>query len=312
MTDAIVVHHTMLPATVPHSFELSLRAMSGFAPCSGDQQVVDGRVRKAFLLPGEPDTAIVAEVGPGLELTVYAARPPDPDQLALVERDVSRWLSLDDDMSDFLAAAAADPAMGPILDVARGLHQVRFPSLAEGAAYFTLTQRSTSWFAAARKRRLAVERGPRLVVEGVTYTAFPSLVTVATLTDGELLDHCGNQQRASRVREVVEGVAALDEHWLRTGPHDEVRRALLDVPGIGPFTAHGLLLRVLGRPDDAPLDLAQFEAAARALYGEPAPSPAELRAHYGPWVGWWAYYARTALPWLAESARERDPVPAAA
>lgn len=312
MTDAIVVHRTTLPATNPYSFDLSMRAMSGFAPCAGDHQVVDGRVRKAFLLPGEPDTAVVAEVGPGVALTVYAARPPDPDQLVLIGRDVSRWLSLDDDMSDFLAAAEADPAMAPILDVARGLHQVRFASLAEGAVYFTLTQRSTSWFATARKRRLAAERGPRLVVEGVTYAAFPSLVTIATLPDDELLDHCGNAQRASRVREVVDGVAALDEHWLRTGPYDEVRRALLDVTGVGPFTAQGLLLRVLGRPDDAPLGMAQFEAAARALYGEPAPRPAELRAHYGPWVGWWAYLVRTALPWLPARKPDHEPVPAAA
>ncbi|MCW6008939.1 hypothetical protein K1W54_31010 [Micromonospora sp. CPCC 205371] len=106
------------------------------------------------------------------------------------------------------------------------------------------------------------------------------------------------------MREVVEGVRRLDEQWLRTGPYEEVRRALLAVPGIGKFTAHGLLLRVLGRPDDAPLDMAQFETAAAAVYGEPAPSAAQLRERYGRWVGWWAYMARTARGWLPQ------PIPA--
>lgn len=293
--------NVVLSATEPYSFDLSLRALAGFAPCSADHQIVDGHVRKALLLG---DEAVVVDVSPGLALTVYAARPPDAEQLAAVHRDVSRWLSLDDDLSGFLDAADRDPAMGPLLRVARGLHQVRFASLAEGAVYVTLTQRSTQWFATARKRRLMAERGPRLTVDGVDYAAFPSAATITALSDDELIGYAGNRQRAERVRGVAAGVAALDEEWLRTGPYEEVRRALLAVPGIGDFTAHALLLRVLGRPDDAPLEMAQFESAARAVYGDPAPSPAELRDHYGPWIGWWAYYARTASAWLPE------PVPA--
>jgi DNA-3-methyladenine glycosylase II len=302
MTDVTVVHRTLLPATAPYSFELSLRAMAGFAPCASDHQVIAGRVRKAFR---SADDAVVVEIspaGPGVELTMYAAEPPDADKLALLETDVTRWLSLDDDMSGFLVAAESDPAMAPLLHAAHGLHQVRFASLAEGAVYFALTQRSTQWFATARKRRLAADHGPGLEVDGVRHVAFPSLATVAALTDDELLRYAGNGQRLRRVREVVEGLLPLDEEWLRTGAYEEVRRALLAVPGIGAFTAHGLLLRVLGRPDDAPLDMAQFEAAATAVYGDPPPSGAELRERYGRWVGWWAYTARTARSWLPEPA----------
>lgn len=306
MTDVTVVHRAVLPATAPYSFEMSLRALAGFAPCAADHQILEGRVRKAFRVQGgDADKAVVVEIAPadaGVEMTVYGAEPPDAAQLAILESDVTRWLSLDDDMSGFLAAAGSDPAMAPLLSAAHGLHQVRFASLAEGAVYFALTQRSTQWFAAARKRRLAAEHGPALEVDGVRHVAFPSLAAVAALTDEELLRYAGNRQRLRRVREVVEGVLALDEEWLRTGAYGDVRKALLAVPGIGAFTAHGLLLRVLGRPDDAPLDMAQFEAAATAVYGEPAPTAAELRERYGRWVGWWAYTARTARSWLPEPA----------
>jgi hypothetical protein len=34
MTDVTVVHRTVLAATPPYSFEMSLRAMAGFAPCA--------------------------------------------------------------------------------------------------------------------------------------------------------------------------------------------------------------------------------------------------------------------------------------
>jgi DNA-3-methyladenine glycosylase II len=302
MTDVVEVHRTVLPAAAPYSFALSLRALAGFAPCAGDQCVSRGAVRKAF--HAGDGGAVVAEVrataggaGPGVALTVHAARPLDPHTTTRVARDVSRWLGLDDDLTGFLAAADADPAMAPLLAVARGLHQVRFPSLAEGAVYFTLTQRSTQAVAASRKRRIAAEHGPAASLDGVAYSAFPSLDTVAALDDATLARLAGGPDRAHRVRSVAAGLARLDEEWLRTGPYERVREALLGIDGVGPFTAHAILLRVLGRPDDVPLDMAQFRRTASAVYGDPPPAPGELRARYGRWIGWWAYLARMASGW---------------
>lgn len=315
MRDLSVRHRVVLPATEPYSFGLSQRALVGFAPCAGDHQITNGRIRKALTIPGPPgrsappERAVVVEVegepppGSGVVLSVFAAEPLDSTETAALEQAVSRWLSLDDDMTPFLEVAAQDPAMIRLLDVARGLHQVRFASLAEGALYFTLTQRSTQWFAAARKRRMAAELGPSVMLDGTVYTGFPSLRTLAALTDDEMVGYGGNRQRADRLRAVIEGIAALDEGWLRAAPYDEARQALLAVSGIGGFTAHAVLLRVLGRPDDAPLEMAQFALAARAVYGDPPPTPGEIRERYDPWVGWWAYLSRTALDWLPEPAQ---------
>jgi DNA-3-methyladenine glycosylase II len=315
------VHHTVLHATPPYSFDRSREALTSFAPCSGDHQIVDGAVRRAFRRPvppqraahdGEADEAVAVEVaaaGPDtVRLTVYAASPLTATEADDVERAVRQWLGLDDDMAGFLAVAAADPAMAPVLAVASGLHQVRFPSLAEGAVYFALTQRSTQWFAAARKRRIAAELGPRIMLDGIGYAAFPSLRALATLPVDDLAEYAGNRQRAGRVHEVVSGLSALDEDWLRSGAYDEVRLALLDVPGIGPFTAHAILLRVLGRPDDVPLEMAQFVNTARTIYGDPPPSPAEIRGRYSPWTGWWAYVSRIAAGWTASVDSQRSSV----
>ena len=312
MTDLNVRHRAVLPVTEPYSFELSQRALASFRPFAGDHQITDGRIRKALTIPnppgrsGPPERAVLVEVdGPtppaaDVRLAVFAAEPLDATEAALIERAVSRWLSLGDDMTGFLKVAADDPVMRRLIDVACGLHQVRFASLAEGVVYFTLAQRSTQWFAAARKRRIAAERGPVVTLDGTLYTGFPSLRTLAALTDHELLGYGGNRQRAERLRSVIDGVAVLDEEWLRTAPYEEARQALLTVTGIGGFTAHAVLLRVLGRPDDAPLEMAQFTLAARAIYGDPPPTPDELRERYGPWAGWWAYLSRTALDWLRE------------
>jgi DNA-3-methyladenine glycosylase II len=313
-------HRTMLSATSPFDLACSLRAMSGFAPCHGDQQFSEGRVRKAFVHPTDPGRAVVAEVGPrsdgvaGVTLLVHADVPLDPFECGQVELAVDRWLGLRDDRTQFLEVARGDPAMYEILGVAEGLHQVRFPSLAEGVVYFTLTQRSTQWFAAGRKRRIAAEHGSRLFVDGLGYVAFPTMPVLLELGPAGLTRFAGSLARAERLCEVIAGVAALDEEWLRTADYAEARAALLAIRGVGTFTAHAILLRVLGRPDDTPLEMVQFTRVAGLVYGEPAPSPAEIRARYAPWVGWWAYLVRSALPWtpshVAATAARRSKRPA--
>jgi DNA-3-methyladenine glycosylase II len=290
---------TLLPAVAPFSLDASVHAMSSFRPCCGDQVVLGDRVRRALVRPDKPDEAVVVEVAPRPEaavlLRVYPGSPLPADAAAHVSLSVRRWLGLDDDLRPFLDLAAADPPVAALLGEVVGLHQVRFGSLAEGATYFALTQRSTQWFATSRKARIAADLGPRSTVDGVEYVAFPPLETLTGLGAEGLLPYAGNRQRAGRLAEILDGVATLDEEWLRAAPYDEARKALLDLRGVGPFTANAILLRVLGRPDDVPLEMAQFGSVIDEVYGAAAPSPAELRAHYAPYVGWWAYLCRMAL-----------------
>lgn len=301
-----LAHTALLPAVPPFSLSASLAAMSGFRPCAGDQAVRADRVRKGFAHPDDPRAAVVVEVSPapgGVHVGVYAERPLSGPGAQQLERGVRAWLSLDDDLRPLLALAAGDPPVAELLRLVAGLHQVRFSSLAEGAAYFALTQRSTQWFATARKARIASELGRRIVFEGESYVAFPGLPELAALGPDGLFAFAGNAQRAVRLAEVLAGVAGLDESALRSAPYGEARSMLLGVRGVGAFTANAILLRVLGRPDDVPLEMAQFAAVTAEIYGPAAaPSAAVLRERYGPYVGWWAYLCRTALGVRAQRA----------
>lgn len=316
----VLAHTALLAAVPPFSLAASLAAMSGFRPSAGDQSIMVNRVRKGFAHPDEPQAAVVVEVSgrpdahlpgapPGVQLDVHAEHPLSATGAAELERRVSAWLSLGDDLRPLLELAAADPPVAELLPLVAGLHQVRFSSLAEGATYFALTQRSTQWFATARKARIAAELGRRLTFEGETYVAFPGLSELAALKADGLFSFAGNAQRALRLSEVLNGVAGLDESVLRTAPYEEAKAMLLGVRGIGAFTADGILLRVLGRPDDAPLEMAQFSSVTAEIYGSSAPSPAELREHYGAYVGWWAYLCRNALAIRRRRAAAAEPAP---
>lgn len=293
----------VLPAVPPFDLACSVRAIEGFTPCRGDQAVEHGTVRKALLHPTDPLRAVVAEVGPppdgvcGVRLTVHADEPLSGPEFAGVARAVDRWLGLSEDRSEFLALAGADPAMARLLEVAAGLHQVRFPTLAEGATYYTMTHRTAEGVAGSRKRRLAAAHGPRVTVDGVEFVAFPALSVLQELSDPEWTAYAGGWARGNRLRGVLAGVGTLDEEQLCTAPYAKARKALLAIPGVGPFTSYALLFRVLGRPDDVPLELAQFAKLGEAVYGAAAPTATDLRERYGTTIAWWAYLVRTALAW---------------
>jgi DNA-3-methyladenine glycosylase II len=302
MSHVDIRHDALLPARAPYDVAASLRALVEFAPCTKDQKVARGAVRKAWALPDSRE-AVVTEVSArpdgrsGVAVRLYAARQLSRGECAEVEQSVAHWLGLDDDLHPFLAAAKGDTALAAILDEVAGLHQVRFPSLAEATVFFMLSQRSTPVFAAARKRRIAAEIGPRLTVDGEDYSAFPRLTELATLSVDELTPFAGAPlRRDQKLHTALAGLVELDEQWLRTGPYEDVRKALLAIKGVGEFTAHGLLLRALGRGEDLPLEMAQFADVAAAIYGDDV-SLAEVRRRYAGSLGWWGYFAKTALSW---------------
>jgi DNA-3-methyladenine glycosylase II len=221
-----------------------------------------------------------------------------------VEVAVGRWLSLSDDPAPFLAAARADPALAPVLAETEGLHQLRFASVAEGACYFVLAQRTSQAQAGGRKRRLARVYGSSLELGGITYRSFPTLDRLAGLTVGELAPFTANLRQSEYLAAVLGRLASWPLGWGYRVGTDELMAELRDIRGVGEFTASGIALRVFGRLDVAPAELPVFTRAIEALYG-PGVSMAELAARYGDQIGLWGYHVRTGLGWISDGSAGR-------
>ena len=93
--------------------------------------------------------------------------------------------------------------------------------------------------------------------------------------------------------------AGIDFDALRTLPDADVTRILVEVPGIGRWTAEIYAMFSLGRADVfAPADLALQESARRLFGLEDRPREATFRTMAGAWSPWgtvaagllWAYY----------------------
>ncbi|MBM9593060.1 DNA-3-methyladenine glycosylase family protein [Roseitranquillus sediminis] len=123
----------------------------------------------------------------------------------------------------------------------------------------------------------------------------PRAIVVAS---DEELRACGlSRQKIRYARALAQ--ARLPYRSLRDASDEEVVAALVEVPGIGRWTAEIYAMFSLGRADVfAPADLALQEAARLLFELEARPTERELREMAAPWSPWravaarllWAYY----------------------
>ena len=202
------------------------------------------------------------------------------DVSTLVAR-VRRLLDLDADSVAIDAALAGDPALAPLVAARPGL---RMPGSldAEETLFRTLIGQQIS-VAAARTVHGRYVSG--LGSDGLFPTAAQILAGGET-ADGRAVVR-GPASRVATIRAtaraIVDGELALDV----ATPVDEFTAALIALPGIGPWTAGYLAMRVLGNPDTLLSSDLVVQQSAAAL-GIPA-APRALDAHGRGWAPWRSY-----------------------
>ena len=276
---------TKIAVRKPFSFAQALRFCAGFPPCQGQTIVTADSLTVAMTVGGRGRAFTLRAAGAG-GIALECAKH---DRAELVRR-AADFIATDDDLAPFYAAADADPAMRAIVRELHGLHHVRFLGLEEAALYSVLMQRNPPKVAGAYKLRFLAKLGKPVEAAGRTLFAMPALDELATLPADTIASAIGNRAKAERIAVVTRGVAALGERFLREAPYADVKRALLEIPGLGPFSSTAILLRGLGRMNELPT-LAWFEREGRAAYGR-AWNPDAIARRYGEQIGYWSFYLK--------------------
>ena len=299
------VVHLRLPARPPFDAAgvfawLEARAVAGVEVATA------GRFQRTLRLPGGPalvEFSAGGDVGsPAIDvdarLATLADLPP------LVAR-VRRLFDLDADAVAIDEALGADPALAPSVAAAPGIrvpgcldpHELVFRAL--------IGQQVSVKAARTALMRLAADLGDRVGIDqlgvdrsdgfgdpgrsaGVDAPAphllFPTAAAIA--------EHGAEVLRgpAARVRTIVDVARRLDSGELVVAPErerEDLRLDLLEVPGIGPWTAGYVSMRVTRAPDVLLTgDLALRNGAERL--GLPG-SAAELGALGSRWAPWRSY-----------------------
>jgi AraC family transcriptional regulator of adaptative response / DNA-3-methyladenine glycosylase II len=240
----------------------------------------------------------------------------DLRDVAVAVRRCRDLLDLDADPAQVDAVLAGDPALAPLVAKRPGL---RVPGAVDGfeiavravlgqqisvAAARTMTARLVQRFSAvelAAEAALVPETTAPAATLTTTLTATPASHFVdkkadltpfprpETLADGDY-EGLGLTRRTAATLRALAGAVATGDLVLDRGVDRTVARAkLLAVPGIGPWTADYVALRVFGDPDAFPVgDLIVRRQAERL--GLPGAEKA-LLAHAERWRPWRAYAA---------------------
>ena len=286
-----------LPARQPFDFGASLAFIGSFPAMTG-QQGSSGAALTLALRENSSTLAArltAAAGGTGLDCELTADTPIDGATARAAADRLGFHLGLDDDLSPLYTAARRDPAFQRVADRLYGYHQVKFPSPFELLCWAILCQRVPMPVARTMKQSLVEAVGNRMELDGRVLWAFPEAEQLAALDEDELTALIGNRRKAGFLHGSIRRWLDLDEGFLRGGDYGAVRERILELPGIGPWSASFLMIRGLGRMEHIGYDRESARAASRA-YGHPVDEPEfrRLASGYGELQGYWAHYLRVA------------------
>lgn len=283
-----------LPAPQPFSFEQNYKYMTR----SADEILFharEGRILKA--LPFGSGTLVVeiaAATGDDGAIALRFAGGAQPGEAARTEaiRYVRDWFDLDTDLAPFYEMGANDPLLGGTLVSFRGLRNVGIPDLFEALSWGIIGQQINLAYAYTLKRRLVERFGRHTDCEGERHWIFPAARDVAGLS----VDDFAGLGMTVKKSEYLIGVARLiadgalsKESLLAAGPR-EAERTLVNIRGIGPWTAHYVLMRCLRAASAFPVDDIGLHNALKHVLGlERKPPKADIVRMFAPWAGWEAY-----------------------
>ena len=205
------------------------------------------------------------------------------------------FLSLDDDLKPFYNHGLKDDAFKPVIKKLYGLHQVKFLTPFEAAAWAVLSQRISMKVAHIMKDRLIQSVGDNIKIDGVDYWTFPSADQILNLGVEDLTTIIKNNRKSEYLFNVSESFTNVEEDFLRNAPLENVKNWLLDIKGIGEWSAHLELIRGLGRMEELSGNDRMLIICAKKYYGSEISDSdlKEIQEGYKDFKGYWSYYLRT-------------------
>lgn len=211
-----------------------------------------------------------------------------------VAQYVYDWFDLGTDLAPFYKMAAQDPLLEQAVVSFYGLRNMGIPDLYEAICWGILGQQINLGFAYTLKRRLVEQFGQALTYEGETYWLFPTAETIASLTVDELsaagmttVKKC--EYLIDTAKLIVDGTLSK-EQLLQVTDVKKAEKLLVKIRGIGPWTAHYVLMRCLRMPSAFPIDdVGLHNSIKHVLKMDAKPTKAHILELSAGWTLWESY-----------------------
>ncbi|MBI5584225.1 MAG: DNA-3-methyladenine glycosylase 2 family protein [Deltaproteobacteria bacterium] len=301
--DAPAVH---LPLPRPFHVEWMLRHIRT-SSYGAPFRFVDRRLlRRPLRLAGFPAVAefdLTVAGSLGIRLLSF------PSQDARPRKTKAAWLEelagqtrflwgLDQDATGYLSAMAADPDLTPLRKRFGGLRIVRAPDMYEALLVAILGQQVSVRSAQATRYQLMANLGTQITVSAARgeerYGFYPAPQQLIAAGAGGLRALGVSRQKAAYLLGIADLAAAgeLDRAAWAALSDEEALKRLVEIKGVGRWTAEIVLMRGLGRPDIFTAGDLGLQAAMQELQGLPErPAESALREIAARWTGWRSYAA---------------------
>jgi len=263
----------------PFGFSLAAAAdfYAGFAPMGGAAQQRERKLQLAFRLDGtfEAVSATLKQQGSSINVELLGTK-----DVARVTKQLSRMLGLDVDGRAWAAVGERDPILGGIKQFFPGFFTAGFPSPYEAGVSGVLSHRSSVKQAGALRRKLSEAHGTE--VGGLFVMPSPEQLLGVKQFIGV----------PAQKLEVLHGLARaaldgrIDAERLRALPTEEALEQLESLYGIGPWTAHHMLLRGASAQDALPTAEPRVLRAFALAYERPESDFASVAEAWRPFRMW--------------------------
>ncbi len=294
-----------LPAAPPFSLEPLRKLACGFL--RGSRSCNANDVTVAFPLDGTFD---VISVTLRFDGSTVQARATGTAALDVVRKQVARFLALDHDVGGWRRVLDGDPVLARISSATPGgFRPVVAYSPYVMAGWSVLSQRIRMTQAAALQVRIAEQAGDVSLVDGEAVASFPRPQSLLALRSFPGL----SDEKLERLKAVATAAleGRLEVARLTAMPFTKAREDLMQIRGVGPWTADAILMRGCGPLDVLPLSERTLHGAVAIAYGlRGVPSDEQVESVARAWAPFRMWASVMVIAHDFEAARARVGMPA--
>jgi DNA-3-methyladenine glycosylase II len=281
---------------VPFPFDLVLQYLRT-SPSAVVELIEENAYHRAVRLLGKPAVLSVSGAGEGSLGVQVQGDGLGQEHLDAAVALTERVFATRADMSRLEADVAGDPIFAVVAARFRGVRPVLIADPFETMVWAILGQQINVRFAATLKHRLVEQYGERVQVSLPSgpheLLLFPRPEALTDLShDRDLRPLQFSRQKSEYTILVAREIAddRLDLDALRDAPPDEALERLMQLKGIGRWTAEYMLMRGFGHPDAIPAADGGLRRIIGREYGMGRlATEAEVREISSRWTPWRSY-----------------------
>ena len=208
--------------------------------------------RRVIVMDGRPTELAVRQTGSSASPRLHVTATPPPQ--TLLERRgarsiLDRLLGLRIDLTDWYRMAAGDARLRPLADTFRGMKPPRFPTMFEAVVNGFACQQLSLEVGLELLNRLATISSARLGRRGDVRYAFPTAQDIARLPAEKYRAIGFSRQKVRALLDLARPITRQELELESVAKEDDAvaRQRLLELRGVGRWTAEYVLLRGVGR-----------------------------------------------------------------